>query len=322
MRSVAQAPRLKVGLVQPNIAYSNDADFSRGRGARARLTRCRRRRAGWSARERELVVWSEGSYPAALPREFNTDFPSDSAAMIRRGLGGVRSSSAPTPTTRRPSTVYNSAHAARPHGAVTGRYDKVRLLAFGEYIPGRRAVSVAQAHRSAAERRRFTAGAGPRGCRFATAAGTSLGLGPVICYEDILPEYLVQVGRLASELAGEPDRSTPGTAHSTEPWEHLALAVFATVELRDGDGARGELRRVGAHRSQRPAWSQRPPRTTPTAAAPAGGLIVGAPRLAGGQTVFVRFGGWFPYLACGHPMDGYLREEGRARSRVVDRCGC
>ena len=39
-------------------------------------------------RVRKLVVWSEGSYPVALPREINTDFPPDSAAMIRRGLAG------------------------------------------------------------------------------------------------------------------------------------------------------------------------------------------------------------------------------------------
>ena len=73
--------------MQPNIAYSNDPDFS-PEEARRELTALQEESRRLEAAGAELVVWSEGSYPVALPRELRTDFPPDSAAMIRRGLAG------------------------------------------------------------------------------------------------------------------------------------------------------------------------------------------------------------------------------------------
>ena len=76
---VAQAPKLKVGLVQPNIAYSNDPEFSPDE-ARRELTALQEESRRLETAGAQLVVWSEGSYPVALPRELYTDFPADSAA--------------------------------------------------------------------------------------------------------------------------------------------------------------------------------------------------------------------------------------------------
>ena len=130
---VAQAPKLKVGLVQPNIAYSNDPEFSPDE-ARRELTALQEESRRLEAAGAQLVVWSEGSYPVALPRELYTDFPADSAAMIRRGLEGPVIIGADTYDSAT-ADVYNSAILLDRSGAMTGRYDKVRLLAFGEYIP-------------------------------------------------------------------------------------------------------------------------------------------------------------------------------------------
>ena len=78
---------------------------------------------------------------------------------------------------------------------------------------------------------RFTAGTGAHVLKYQDQAGISWGLGPVICYEDILPDYMVDIGR------AHPNLLVNMTVDSwygkrAEPWEHLALAVFATVELR------------------------------------------------------------------------------------------
>src|SRR3981189_1347298 len=74
---LAQAPRLKIGLVQPNFAYTADGEFSREEALRqvsALQGESRRlQRAG-----AQLVVWSEGSYPVALPRDFVADFAPES----------------------------------------------------------------------------------------------------------------------------------------------------------------------------------------------------------------------------------------------------
>ncbi len=82
---VARAPRLKVGLVQPNFAYTIDGEFSRDEALR-QLTALQEQSRRLQQAGAELLVWSEGSYPMTLPRDFSADFPTDSAAMIRRGF--------------------------------------------------------------------------------------------------------------------------------------------------------------------------------------------------------------------------------------------
>jgi apolipoprotein N-acyltransferase len=82
-----------------------------------------------------------------------------------------------------------------------------------------------------------------------------------------------------------------------EPWEHLALAVFATVELREAmvravnSGVSALIdpngRLLVNTRSDDPYRNPGPPE----------GVVVSAPRLEGGNTLFVRLGCWFPY-AC------------------------
>ena len=290
---VAHAPRLKVGLVQPNIANSNHPDFSPDE-ARRQLTALQEESRRLEASGAQLLVWSEGSYPVALPREIYTDFPADSAAMIRRGLQGPVMIGADTYDSAT-ADVYNSAILLDRNGAMTGRYDKVRLLAFGEYIPGvdifpwlKSIVPLGSA--------RFTAGTGARVLKYRDPAGISWGLGPVICYEDILPDYMVEIGR------AHPNLLVNMTVDSwygkrAEPWEHLALAVFATVELRAAmvravnSGVSALIdpngRLLVKTYADDPYREPRPPE----------GVVVSVPRLVAGETIFVRLGCWFPY-AC------------------------
>jgi apolipoprotein N-acyltransferase len=288
---VAQAPKLKVGLVQPNIAYSNDPEFSPDE-ARRELTALQEESRRLETAGAQLVVWSEGSYPVALPRELYTDFPADSAAMIRRGLAGPVIIGADTYDSTT-ADVYNSAILLDRSGAMTGRYDKVRLLAFGEFIPGvaifpwlKRIVPLGSA--------RFTAGTGAHVLKYQDPAGISWGLGPVICYEDILPDYMVDIGR------AHPNLLVNMTVDSwygkrAEPWEHLALAVFATVELRVAmvravnSGVSAMIdpngRLLVKTYADDPYREPRPPE----------GVVVSVPRLVAGETLFVRLGCWFPY---------------------------
>ena len=53
----------------------------------------------------------------------------------------------------------------------------------------------------------------------------------MICYEDILPGFLRGVGQLHPNLLVNLT-SDSWFGADTEPWEHLALSVFASVELR------------------------------------------------------------------------------------------
>jgi apolipoprotein N-acyltransferase len=288
---VAHAPQLKVGLVQPNIAYTNDGQFSPEEAERelAGLQSQSRRleRAG-----AELVVWSEGSYPVALPRDLSADFAADSPAMIRKDLSGPVIIGADSYDDKR-DTFYNSAILIDASGRVRATYDKVRLLAFGEYVPGADSFPLLKKVIPGGLGR-FTAGAGAAVMTLQGPAGPWT-LAPVICYEDILPGYLAEVGALHPNLLVNLTVDSWYGAR-TEPWEHLALAVFATVELRTA-----MVRAVNSGVSALIDPSGRmlvktyanDPYREPRAA---DGVLVSAPRMNGGNTLYVRYPYGFPIL--------------------------
>jgi apolipoprotein N-acyltransferase len=289
---VAHAPQLKIGLVQPNFPYTIDGEFSRDEAVRqlAALQEQTRRLEREGA---EVVVWSEGSYPAALPREFNADYAPDSMARVRRGIETPVVIGADTYDSAH-DAAYNSALLLDAQGRVAGRYDKVRLLAFGEYMPGVEYFPSLKNLMPAAAGR-FTAGAAPALLSLRDAQGRDWSFGPVICYEDILAGYLRQVGALHPNLLVNMTVDSWYGAR-TEPWEHLALAVFATVELRAAmvrsvnSGVSALIDPNG--RLLRKTYANDPYRE-PRAA---DGIVVSVPRMSGGDTLYVKFGEWFAYL--------------------------
>ncbi len=290
--AIARAPHLAVGLVQPNVAYRNDGQFSSEEALRelAALQEQSRRLERAGAR---LVVWSEGSYPSTLPHDLLHDFGAESAAMIGRDIGVPLIVGTDTYDPVR-DQAFNSALFIDPTGAVAGRYDKSRLLAFGEYIPGldllpflRRIIPAGLG--------RFRPGSGPLSFAFTAPDLGAWRLAPVICYEDIITDYLRSVGRLHPTLLVNLTVDSWYGAQA-EPWQHLALAVFGTVELRVS-----MVRAVNSGvsvlidpngRLLRQTYADDPYRDP----RPADGMVVNAPGLSGGHTPFVAFGNWFAYL--------------------------
>ncbi len=66
---------------------------------------------------------------------------------------------------------------------------------------------------------------------FQASPGQTWQLGPVICYEDLLTDFVRKLGELHPNLLVNLTVDSWYGAFS-EPWEHLALSVFATIELR------------------------------------------------------------------------------------------
>ena len=132
--AAARAPHLNIGLVQPNFAYSVSDEFSPEEALRE-LTALQEQSRRLEFAGAQLIVWSEGAYPVTLPRDFAADFPPESPGMIRRGLTSPVVIGADTYAAQL-DDGYNSALLLDHDGRAVGRYDKVRLLAFGEYVPG------------------------------------------------------------------------------------------------------------------------------------------------------------------------------------------
>ena len=290
--SIARAPRLKIGLVQPNFAYTTDGDLS-GEEAIRQLTALQGQSRLLEQAGAQLVVWSEGSYPVALPREFSADFAPESVGMIRRGLN-VPALIGAEMYDRAHDDAFNSALLLAGDGNVVGRYDKVRLLAFGEYIPGIDSFPWLRKFLPAGIGR-FTAGDGPGVMTMREPGGQVWKLAPVICYEDILQGFLRGVGRLHPNLLVNLT-SDSWFGADTEPWEHLALSVFAGVELRVSmvravnSGVSALIDPNG--RLVQQTYANDPYRN-PRAA---DGIVVTAPYMPGGHTVYVAVGNLFAYL--------------------------
>jgi apolipoprotein N-acyltransferase len=289
---VAHAPHIKIGLVQPNFAYSVSGEFSRDEAVR-QLTALQEQSRRLQQAGAQLLVWSEGSYPVALPRVFNADFPAESMAMVRRGFTVPTMIGADMYDAAH-DDVFNSAILIGADGRVAGHYDKVRLLAFGEYIPAidsfpwlRKFLPIGAG--------RFTAGSGPGVIPLAGPEGQAWRLGPVICYEDILQGYLRGVGQVQPNLLVNLT-SDSWFGADTEPWEHLALSVFASVELRVGlvravnSGVSALIDPNG--RVLEKSYANDPYRNPRSA----DGIVVSAPIMPGAKTPYVAIGNLFAYV--------------------------
>jgi apolipoprotein N-acyltransferase len=288
---VAASPRLAVGLVQPNFAYPVDGQLTREEALR-QLTALQEQSARLERAGARLIVWSEGAYPVMLPRDFPEDFPAGSLGRIRRGFSAPVVIGADTLEADQ-EDPYNSALLFDGDGKAVGRYDKVRLLAFGEYMPGietfpwlRKVLPEGTG--------RFKRGAGPGVMSLAQPDGTPWRLGPLICYEDLLPGFIRGVGRLHPNLLVNLTSDSWFGAR-TEPFEHLALAVFATIEVRVSlvravnSGISALIDPNGRLVSKTYADDPyREPHATD-------GLLVSAPKMEGGHTLFVAWGNWFAY---------------------------
>jgi apolipoprotein N-acyltransferase len=232
----AAAPRVKTGIVQANIGILEKWEPSEF----ARLVATHQRESATLARNgAQLIVWPESSYSYALaraPQAFTRDFPIDDHRRVRRGFdtpilfGAVTVNplqNAPG-SQRRDRYPYNTALMMNAAGDVTGTYDKVFLMLFGEYIPFYDAIPWFTD--LFPEASNFNRGSEPASFPL-DVGGASYRLGPLICYEDILPSFTRRVAKL------DPNAFINITndawfGRTAEPHQHLALAVFRSVEHR------------------------------------------------------------------------------------------
>ncbi|MCP5044340.1 MAG: apolipoprotein N-acyltransferase [bacterium] len=220
-REVANAPTLRVGIVQPNVGIFRVESHRK----LARLTDPTVEAVDRGA---EFIVWPEaGTFPYPIGRPFSQY----GARAARKVLSGHHKPTLFGAGSREPEQRfgYNSTFLIDGQGDLVGTYDKVNLVPLGEYVPiidpdwlTQWVGNIAHHH----------AGEGP--ARFVLELeGRSVAMAPLICYEDIIAGFV----REAAAQEGGVELFVNQTidawyGDSAEPWEHLALAQFRAVEHR------------------------------------------------------------------------------------------
>jgi len=119
---------------------------------------------------------------------------------------------------------YNSALIVGADGARVGRYDKIHLVPFGEYIPFQNLLSFA--HKLTGRVSKFTRGDGPKVFRL-----NGHRYGVFICYEAVFADEVRNFARLGAEvLVNISDDGWYGD--TSAPWQHLNMARMRAIENR------------------------------------------------------------------------------------------
>lgn len=222
---MAASEPFKLGVVQGNLGLiQKREDPAEG------LRRHRRLTAELVKEGADLVVWSESSITFPMPVEAAPRILQErmvGALGVPVVAGAVLYERAKSETER--ERWYNVAVSTDERGAMTGRFDKTFLLAFGEYLPF--GETFPQLYELSPNTGHFTAGTSVAPLRV-PVKGKERNLTALICYEDILPSFARDAVK-----EGVPELIVNLTndawfGPTTEPWEHLALAKLRAVEHR------------------------------------------------------------------------------------------
>jgi len=184
-----------------------------------------------AARTPDIVVWPEGAIPAAANDYLAPDTWTRAAieGALRPGQtlleGAYRIDGPP----QRP-TYYNTLLSLRmePQGlALTGHYDKFRLVPFGEYLPLETWLTPLGVKALVHVGDSFTPGPPPRPLKPPGVPPVQ----PLICYESLFPGFVSAGARAAGRPAWIVNVSNDAWFGRTSgPLQHLNLASYRAIE--------------------------------------------------------------------------------------------
>ncbi len=222
--------KVRVGIAQGNFDQSIKWDPSRQQET---IDVYRGLSLDIAGRGGNLILWPETAVPFYLQlRDSNGERVLETA---RETKSHIITGSPAYRRGERGAEYFNSAFLITPEGEVTGRYDKVHLVPFGEYVPLKRLLFFIK---------KLTVGVGD------FSSGTSLipltlstpqaasgkrrdksSVGVLICFESIFPKLASgMVGNGANILAVITNDGWFG--RTSAPYQHFDMAVFRAVENR------------------------------------------------------------------------------------------
>jgi apolipoprotein N-acyltransferase len=224
-----------------------------------------------------LLVWPETAAPSLLRHDPELLASLRALAATHEMPMLVGSIDADTP----PARVFrNTAFLVTAEG-IAGRYDKMHLVPFGEYVPLSRLIGFV---RGWAE---FIADLEP-GTRPVVFPGPPAPFGIVICYEGIFPELFREFVRNGARLMVNMTNDA-WFGRTSGPLQHLAMYPFRAVEHRTAI--------VRAANTGVSAFIAPTGQVTRRMGLFARGVMTDAVPLRTGNTLYTRLGDWLPLLS-------------------------
>ncbi|MDX3752872.1 apolipoprotein N-acyltransferase [Streptomyces sp. AK08-02] len=205
--------RVRIAVVQPGIVDGADSA-----GKRFALEEALTRRL--AGQDVDLVVWGESSVGYDL-----ADRPdlAKRLASLSRATGTDILVNVDARRSDRPG-IYKSSVLVGPDGPTGDRYDKMRLVPFGEYVPARSLLGWATSVGKAAgeDRKRGTE-------QVVMNVGHGLRIGPMVCFESAFPDMSRHLAQDGAELLVA-QSSTSSFQHSWAPEQHASIAALRAAE--------------------------------------------------------------------------------------------
>ena len=222
--TLAAADKVKIGVVQGNFGILTQTQPQLYPRLLADL---QRESAKLEHEGATLILWGETAYPFpyVLRTDAVSDFPENSPLRIRRGFTAPIVFGAVVDEPPGGSDFpFNSAYLLDEDGRLAARYNKNYPLYFGEAAPPLIDPTWYTEHIPGASH--IQSGDGP-----GLLLAGDLRLGPLICYEDLLPHFVRNtVAQGVHVLVNLTNDSWFG--NTREPAEHLGLALLRTIENR------------------------------------------------------------------------------------------
>lgn len=171
----------------------------------------------------DLVVWPEAPSPFAendprFQKAIASIAATEQAPLIIGGIGSDYSQD------QQQWLDYNSAMVFAPDGNSVGRYDKIHLVPFGEYIPFQQYLTFA--HKLTGKVSSFS-----RGTERSTFRLNGHRYGVFICYESVFADEVRHFAQLGAEvLVNISDDGWYGD--TSAPWQHLNMVRMRAIENR------------------------------------------------------------------------------------------
>jgi len=219
-REASHWKKVKVCLVQPDIDQS--VKWKKSWEVKGLDLYVKMSKMGAGEFRTNMVVWPEAAV---------TFYINEEPGLFRRVLQMVRRDhfmlifGATSYEKKNDKTIYhNSAYLISKEGEIEDRYDKVRLVPFGEYVPFRRWLPFAKNIVGTEED--FTPGK-----RLKPLKSEFGPIGTTICFEGIFPEISRKLVRMGSVFLVNMTNDA-WFGRTSGPYQHLRLSAYRAVENR------------------------------------------------------------------------------------------